>query len=204
MASKTAPSENPQGSVSTIWREMNVNDVESVLRVADIVHPDLPESKRVFTERVKLFPQGCLVLIEDGNICGYAISHPIHYRQPPNLNSLLEEIPPDVDQYYIHDLAILPASRGDGHSAKCVETLLGVAKSFPTTCLVSVYGTASFWERSGFVAHAIDGALLDKLQGYGEDAQYLERKNERWCPSRNMLIFAKSFGANTSLFPFVP
>jgi ribosomal protein S18 acetylase RimI-like enzyme len=160
---------------------MSVGDVQSLLRVADEIHPGLPESDYVFAERVKLFPEGCFVLVEVGNesdeICGYAISHPIRHRQPPALDSLLGGIPPDADRYYIHDLAILPKFRGGGLAAECISQLFEVAKRYPSTCLVSVYGTAPFWGRFGFAAEPVDEALLGKLREYGADAAYLSRRN---------------------------
>ncbi|MCJ1316781.1 hypothetical protein MMC15_002102 [Xylographa vitiligo] len=159
------------------WRKMSVNDVDGVLRIADVIHPDLPESDYVFAERAKLFPEGCLVLVKDDEVCGYALSHPIRFHQPPALDSLLGNIAPDADQYYIHDLAILPIFRGQGLAAECMGKLLAIAKRYPTTCLVSVYGTASFWARFGFVTEPIDAALSKKLHDYGEDAVYLLCQN---------------------------
>jgi len=158
------------------WRTMTASDIKSVLLIADQVHPELPESDTIFKERVQLFPDGCLVLIETDEVCGYLISHPIRNRKPPALDSLLVEIAPDADQYYIHDLAILPKMRGQGLAAVCMDRILAVAKCYPTTCLVSVYGTSTFWNRFGFVASTVDGVLADKLRGYGEDAVFLERQ----------------------------
>lgn len=178
MVSSPAHPEEANNPAIAAWRKMSVRDVEGLLRVADKIHPDLPESDHVFTERVKLFPEGCLVLVEGDEVCGYAISHPIRRHQPPALDSLLGKIAPDADQYYIHDLAILPRFRGRGLAAVCIDKLFAVAKRFPTTCLVSVYGTAPFWERFGFVPDPVDAVLLEKLRGYGEDATYLSRKNE--------------------------
>ena len=160
------------------WREMTVSDVGGVLHVAEEVHPDLPEGSHVFTERVKLFPKGCLVLVDDDKLCGYAISHPIRHSQPPALDSLLGEIASDANQYYIHDLAILPKFRGKGHAAMCLDKLLGVARRYPTSCLVSVYGTTSFWGRFGFAAEPIDEVLKKKLENYGKNATYLSRNND--------------------------
>lgn len=159
------------------WRKMSVSDIEGLRRVGDEIHPDLPESDYVFTERVKLFPEGCLVLVECDKVCGYAISHPIRHRQPPALDSLLGEIAPDADQYYIHDLAILPRFRGRGLAAECISKLSAVAKRYPTTCLVSAYGTAPFWGRFGFVPEPVDAVLSEKLREYGADATYLSRQN---------------------------
>lgn len=159
------------------WRGVTVSDIKGLLRVADAVHPDLPESEEVFSERVALFPEGCLVLVETGQICGYAISHPIRRRHLPALDSRLGQIAADADEYYIHDVAILPALRGCGLAAECVGRLLDVAGRYLSTCLVSVYGTTSFWSRFGFVPVAADVMLAEKLRGYGADAVLMSRKN---------------------------
>lgn len=167
--------------MAAAWRKMSNDDMKGLLRVADEIHFDLPEGEHVFTERLKLFPDGCFVLTEgDKNeVCGYAISHPIYHRQPPPLNGLLGgiDIAPGADQYYIHDLAILPRFRGQQLAADCITKLLTIAKRYRTTCLISVYGTTSFWGRFGFVPESIDAVLMEKLRGYGEDATYLERQN---------------------------
>ncbi|KAK0744893.1 acyl-CoA N-acyltransferase [Apiosordaria backusii] len=161
------------------WRRMTVDDVPKLLRVADEVHPDLPESDReyVFTERVQLFPEGCLMLANEDKVYGYAISHPIRYAQPPPLDSLLKEIPSDADQYYIHDVAILPELHRQGHATKGIHILLEVARRFTTTCLVSVYNTGPFWRRFGFEAETVDEVLREKLGKYGDDAVYMSRRN---------------------------
>ena len=92
------------------WRELYVDDIESLVRMGDKIHPDLPESEQVFAERVRLFSEGCLALVEgEGDeLLGYVISHPIIHRQPPALDRLPEQIAFNADQHYIHDLAILP------------------------------------------------------------------------------------------------
>jgi GNAT superfamily N-acetyltransferase len=146
-------------------------------RVADEVHPDLPEGDHIFTKHVKLFPAGCLVLVEGDAVCGYAISHPIRDRQPPALDSLLGAIAPDANQYYIYDVAIMPRLRGRGLAAECIHRLLALANRYPTTSLVSVYGTAPFWGRFGFVPEPVDAVLAEKLRNYGDDATYLSRRN---------------------------
>lgn len=165
-----------------VWRSLTAGDIDGLVRVADQIHPGLPESAEVFAERARLYPDGCLALIDedDGDqICGYAISHPIRHAQPPALDTLLGTISPDADTYYIHDVAILPRLRGRGLAEEAISRLLGVAARYPTTSLVSVYGTQSFWGRFGFVPEAVDGALRDKLSSYGENSQYLSRSNHQ-------------------------
>ena len=128
-------------------------------------------------------------------IKGYIISHPIPQNQPPpQLDTLLEANiinPPDADDmadtrryhYYIHDIAISPDVRGKGLSREGIEMLLfGIVreKGYENTALVSVYGTASFWERFGFEVIVDDGEnMMEKLAlaCYGEGAVFMVRKN---------------------------
>ena len=166
------------------WRPMTSADVNGVLQVADAVHPDLPEGPHIFAERLRLFPEGCLVLSRPdeeggGGVSGYAVSHPICRDAPPALNRPLDggALAPDADQYYIHDLAVLPALRGRGHAAAAVRHLLGsVAGPYATTALISVYGTAPFWARFGFRPES-DEEVREKLKEYGGDAVWLVRCN---------------------------
>lgn len=96
------------------------------------------------------------------------------------MNSLLEEIASDADQYYIHDLAILPRLQGRDLKREYIKRLFAIAKRYPTTYLISVYGTQQFWSRFGFVPVHIDDVLEKKLLDYGNDATLLERKNEEY------------------------
>jgi predicted N-acetyltransferase YhbS len=169
--------ENP-GPRAT-WRKLTLEDIASLASIADIIHPGLPESDEVFLERTSLFPEGSLALVnrQSNQLVGYAISHPINYRQPPALDSLLGRLHQDVDQYYIHDLAILPEWQGKGHAKTCIEHIFQTAKCFATTGLVSVYGTAPFWGKFGFKPVETNDKLNAKLSAYGEDAVFLERRS---------------------------
>ncbi|KAM7211359.1 hypothetical protein V8F06_013267 [Rhypophila decipiens] len=190
-------------SPAPMWRQIQLpDDMPGLVHVGDIVHPSLPESPAVFTERATLFPEGCLVLAgsecnpasalnnnkpaapsgtSSSRIYGYAISHPIPHDQPPELDYLLGFIPtyspdnsnlnndeavkPSPPQYYIHDIAILPALRGQGLAAQCIRLLLDVAKrhGYKTACLISVYGTSEFWGRFGFLPpENLSDALKEK------------------------------------------
>jgi ribosomal protein S18 acetylase RimI-like enzyme len=162
------------------WRHLLLSDIDSLLRIADQIHSDLPESREVFEERAKLFPDGCFALVHvtTNELCGYAISHPIKYRQPPALNCLLEGISSHVDQYYIHDVAILPDYQGRGHAQQCIEKIFAVAKPYTSIGLVSVYGTTSFWGRHGFKPPDVDESMAKKLKDYGDAAQWLECRND--------------------------
>jgi ribosomal protein S18 acetylase RimI-like enzyme len=165
-------------AMKATWRIMNVQDNDSVATIASKVHPGLPERDEVFAQRITLFPDGCYALVssETTELVGYIISHPIHYRQPPALDSLLEGPLTDLDQYYIHDLALLPEYQGCGYAREIMEILSKTTKRYTTISLVSVYGTAKFWAKYGFLP-VEDESLKVKLLDYGEDAVFLERKN---------------------------
>ncbi|KAL2193290.1 hypothetical protein P885DRAFT_81372 [Corynascus similis CBS 632.67] len=171
------------------WHSMTEHDIPDVMRVADEVHHNLPEQESTFRERLSLFPEGCMVLVREEEkdnhvlpvVGGYLISFPIRHGKPPALDQPLGEIPPDADQYYIHDLALLPAFRRGGAGTQCIDRVLDspVVRRYPTTCLISVYGTAPFWTRFGFARPEppTDVAMIEKLCSYGPDAVYLIRRN---------------------------
>jgi len=161
-----------------IWRTLSLSNMPNLIRIASHIHPSLPERDSVFAERVKLFPQGCLALTsKHDELCGYIISHPIRLRQPPALDSLLVEIGPDADQYYIHDVAILPEYQGRGLAKEGLKQVLGVAERFKSIGLVSVYSTSAFWGKFGFKEPVeVGGVMREKLLGYGDAAVYLERE----------------------------
>lgn len=194
---------------SAKWRPATPDDVPMLMIVANHIHPDLPEDAAIYAERIRLFPPGCHILAQQreqqqtepnatssaetsspaqARCSGYLISHPIRAGQPPELNALLSgsSISPDADQYYIHDLALMPETRGQGHAAEIIAGLLGdagPAREHRTACLISVYGTASFWGRFGFVETQVnDLVFAKKLQGYGQDAKYMVRQNPLWSP----------------------
>ncbi|KAL4984855.1 acyl-CoA N-acyltransferase [Aspergillus falconensis] len=168
---------------TAVWRNLTTSDIDSLMHIANTIHPGLPERAAVFAERITLYPEGCLALVNVNGECsqlhGYAVSHPIRRHQPPALDTLLGEIPADADEYYIHDVAVLPGLRGQGLAAQGIARLLEVAaaKGFERTCLVSVYGMEGFWARFGFRPEVIGGQLREKLSGYGEGAVCLSRVN---------------------------
>lgn len=165
------------------WRKMTLGDIEGVIAVADAVHPGLPERAEVMAERVALYPNGCRVLAgPDGKVLGYAISHPIVPGHPPALDSFLREIGPNAVHYYLHDVALLPQARGGGQAQAVITALLEEAEAFEAVALVSVYGTAPFWSRFGFVP--VEADMAAKLAPYGEGAVYMIRPSKAACGMR--------------------
>lgn len=52
------------GALEVVWRQMLPGDIPGLVKIGETVHPSLPESIAVFTERLTLFPEGCLVLTD--------------------------------------------------------------------------------------------------------------------------------------------
>ncbi|WP_244670719.1 GNAT family N-acetyltransferase [Rhodoplanes elegans] len=158
---------------------MEEPDLDAVLSIAAVVHPDFPEDLAVFAERLRLAPDGCFVLAGHTGpvgLAGYLVSHPWHADTPPALDTLLSRLPDRPGSWYLHDLALLPAARGSGAGAAIVDRLAGHARAsgFATMTLVAVGGSSGFWGRQGFSV-VDDPALSQKLASYGETARFMRR-----------------------------
>lgn len=158
------------------WRLMNGGDLPEVMKIAAVVHPDYPEDLAVFEERLKLSPEGCLLLEIEGEPAGYIVSHRWLPGRLPALNSLLGAIPDGASDWYIHDIALLPRARGSGAAGRIVAHLAGVARQAGSErlALVAVNNSTAFWEHQGF-ALVEDAALAPKLASYDDAARYMVR-----------------------------
>ncbi|WP_026304539.1 GNAT family N-acetyltransferase [Kaistia granuli] len=158
------------------WRPMRPDDLAAVETIADRVHEAYPEDPAVFAERLRLWPEGCLVYERDGVPIAYVLSHPGHAFAPPPLNSLLGALPEPPTTYYIHDLALLPETRGQGAGSAVVDLLLDSARraGCPDVSLVAVNGSTGFWSRHGFRSVDVP-ELAEKLRSYDDDACYMIR-----------------------------
>jgi GNAT superfamily N-acetyltransferase len=156
---------------------MRTDDLPAVLCVAAVVHPLYPEEEAVFAERLRLYPAGSRVLIGAADaLVGYVVSHPWSYGAIPALDSLLGALPPAADAYYIHDIALLPAARGQGAAQAAIASLADHAAhvGFAALAIVAIAGTQAFWEKQGFRA-AETASLTAKLASYDPSARYMVR-----------------------------
>jgi GNAT superfamily N-acetyltransferase len=152
-------------------------DLPAVMKVAALVHPDYPEDEAVFAERLRLAPEGCHVLAAgEGALRGYLVSHPWPAGAVPPLNSLLGRIPPGTANWYLHDLALLPAARGSGAAGAIVGAIARHAAQtgYTSLALVAVNDSGGFWRRQGF-REVRDPALALKLASYDDAARYMRR-----------------------------
>jgi ribosomal protein S18 acetylase RimI-like enzyme len=158
------------------WRPMRPDDLAAVEAIADRVHEAYPEDPAVFAERLRLWPEGCWIYERGDAPMAYVLSHPGSAFAPPPLNSLLGALPDRPTTYYIHDLALLPETRGQGAGSAVVAHLLDSARhaGCPELSLVAVNGSTGFWARHGFAPVDVP-ALAEKLKSYDEDACYMVR-----------------------------
>jgi GNAT superfamily N-acetyltransferase len=158
------------------WRPMTEADIDMVEEIAGLIHPSFHERPEIFVERLALFPAGSLIAQGPDGPVGYAVAHPWTLGRPPALDSLLGDIPPEADCLYLHDVAILPAARGQRLTERLVERLrdLAAAHGLGRLALTSVNATAMMWSRYGFVPVVPDAVLAAKLATYGDDATYME------------------------------
>lgn len=159
------------------WRQMTTADLPSVCAIADRIHLAYPEDDAVFAERFRLYPAGCATLESDGKAMAYAVTHPWHYAEPPALNVMLGTLPDPPTTYYIHDIALLPETRGTGAGSAIVEAVIAHAAStgVSNVSLVAVNKSVPFWSRFGF-AVTEEPKLAAKLLTYDADARFMVRR----------------------------
>jgi GNAT superfamily N-acetyltransferase len=158
------------------WRRAHTEDIDAISAIAAQIHPDLPERPEVLAEKMRLYPDGCCVLTAGDKIAGYGLAHPWTLHHIPPLDGFLERLPAAAECIYVHDVAVLPDSRG-GVARAYVAGIEELARlsGIAMLALVSVYGTRSLWERLGFQPVTPDAALRAKLASYGASATYMLR-----------------------------
>ncbi|UPK24689.1 GNAT family N-acetyltransferase [Bradyrhizobium sp. 195] len=158
------------------WRAAHASDLAAISAIAARIHPGLPERPEVFAEKMRLYPDGCRVLVADDAIAGYGFSHPWKQHRIPPLDAFIARLPDDADCLYVHDVAVLPDFRGGVLRAYIADIeQLARASGIATLALVSVYATRPLWERLGFRPATTDADLRAKLASYGEGATYMLR-----------------------------
>ncbi|POF63116.1 hypothetical protein KMAL_11990 [Novacetimonas maltaceti] len=157
------------------WRPLYHADLPDVQVLAAQIHPAYPEDMAVFAERLALCPAGCHGL--DGGkktLAGYLLSHPWHLRHPPRLNMLLHALPPDPDCWYVHDIAIAPALRGQGAATRALALLERAARraGLRRIALMATQQAVGFWRRQGFTPVP---AAMEAAASYGDGAMPMSR-----------------------------
>jgi GNAT superfamily N-acetyltransferase len=140
-------------NAAMIFRLLTADDVPELHRVeAEAYIPELHESDASFLRLIELFPEGAFGYFDAGGLCGYAFAAPSISGSTLPLRSVLDRIPDEADTFYIHDVAVAERCRGRGIARLLVTRLLELARArgFGRSELVSVQGSAPFWQKFGF------------------------------------------------------
>lgn len=145
-------------------------DLGAVAAISAAVHDRYGEPEAVYAERLALWPSGCFVWEQDGQIAGLLVAHPWYRDSAPALGAMLGVIPENADSFYLHDIALLPQTRGKGAGGDAVTLVVDAARAagFDAVTLIAVNGADSYWAAQGFTA--IDGET-----GYGPGTVRMRR-----------------------------
>ncbi len=151
------------------WRAMTVADLPAVTAISAAVHGCYGEPVEVYAERLALWPSGCFVWQQGEDIAGLLVAHPWHRTTSPELGALLGAIPQDADSFYLHDIALLPETRGQGAGKAATALVIDRARSagYRDITLVAVNGAEAFWATQGF-------AIIE-AGGYGPGTYRMHR-----------------------------
>eukprot|EP01027_Heterolobosea_sp_BB2_P001468 GEZU01002220.1.p1 GENE.GEZU01002220.1~~GEZU01002220.1.p1 ORF type:complete len:261 (+),score=73.32 GEZU01002220.1:237-1019(+) len=172
--SATSATTTTKAAASFTIRNMTHADLEHVLRIQAAAYPEyLNERLEVFEDKLRTFPQGCLVAeisassrsasrstaaqASAATVIGYIFSHPWNSAQspPPALDAgNLAKLIRNADHYYVHDCAVDPQwQRGLGVGKLLFSSVVDIARraGFSRMALVSISPRATtFWQqRSG-------------------------------------------------------
>ena len=156
------------------WRLAKPSDLPTINQIADSIHGNLPERPAVLAEKTELFPEGCMLLDDDGIAVGYGISHPWLLDSIPILDSFLRELPSYPNCIYVHDVAVLVSARGHNAAGAYLKLIAEIARKtrIEYLALVSVYDSDPLWASHGFKI-VLDEKLKAKLGSYGSAAKYM-------------------------------
>jgi len=123
-------------------------------------------------------PAMCLVALRGAEVVGYLLSHAWNAWAPPKLHAPLPAANAADVLWFVHDMAIAPAGRGQRLGERLYATACAAAQAqgLRQSHLVAVQGADAFWRRLGYQSAAIDTAQAAALHSiYGNDAQLMER-----------------------------
>lgn len=119
---------------------------------ADVYVPALHVSDASFLRLMELYPEGAIGVFDEEGLCGYAFGVPVAAGTTLDLQVPLEGLAEGADTFYIHDVAVARRRRGTGLGVVLATRLVDHARArgFTRGELVSVQGSALFWEKLGF------------------------------------------------------
>ncbi|WP_292467944.1 N-acetyltransferase [Methanolobus sp.] len=156
-------------------RNAKKSDIEIILLVEnDSFHENIAESRDVFFDRMKVFPEGFLVMEIDGEIGGYISSEMWGHSENIDterfrLNHTIADVHrSDGSELYISSIGILTKYRAKGYGkmlfSKLIERISSSYKIASIILIVSVNWDAAkkIYESSGFLE-------IQRIIGFFED-----------------------------------
>lgn len=134
-------------------RELETSDIAAVHDLeVQAYEPALHVSDEAFLRLIEVYPAGALGCFDELGLRGYAFGVPVTSGTILDLGRPLDRIAPKADTFYVHDVAVAPRCRGRGTGRLLAARLLDLARAegFTRAELVSVQGSAPFWEKFGF------------------------------------------------------
>ncbi|MGE4281367.1 MAG: GNAT family N-acetyltransferase [Magnetospirillum sp.] len=159
-----------------IWRPMIAGDLDQVLEIANVLHPNYPERIEIFADKLAFDPEGCKIAeTSASDMVGYVFSHLWQKGLPPLLDCELGRAPAHADCLHLHDIALLPKARGQGGPEGFLDLMENLARKrrLVWLTLVAIKGQAAYWQAKGFSPVRPDSLLQDRLDSYGDGVTYM-------------------------------
>jgi GNAT superfamily N-acetyltransferase len=168
-----------QSTTPIILRTLTAGDLPALLRIQLACYgPDFIESADVYARRLASAVNCSLACERDGRLLAYLAAYRTVQDKVTPLHGDFERPPRAPDTLYLHDMAVLPESAGQGLARSLLERLWeeGRALGLRQSALVSVQGTQDYWARHGYLPRPLhDGAERARLASYGAGAVYMAR-----------------------------
>lgn len=141
-------------------------DIDVIMAVQNNANSTIvPESRETMSSRIKLATEGCFTAKQNGMLMGNILSYPFIVGEIPPLGKRLEQLPPNADSWYLHDLALECGLRGTGAAALLVNAVKYIAAKH------GFQQSSGFWRKMSFAEILPeDGEIMQKLRSYGQDA----------------------------------
>lgn len=163
-----------------IIRPVAESDLPGILAVQQACYGDgFLEPGDALASRWARSPAMCLVALDGAEVVGYLLSHAWHAWAPPKLHVPLPVADTADMLWFVHDMAIAPAGRGQRLGERLYATACASAQAqgLWQSRLVAVQGADVFWRRLGYQSANLERTQLTALRTiYGDDAQLMERQ----------------------------
>lgn len=157
---------------------MTAADLPALLQIQAACYPaGYLESEGTIHGRLVAAGETAWVAETAAGVCAYLVACPSRLQYVTALDGIFATAAAP-DTLYLHDLAVAPAATGRRLGPRLVERALAYAgeRQLRYASLVSVQGSARFWQRLGFAEVELRAATAHAaLASYGNGAVYMSR-----------------------------